>query len=172
MAKIDITAVPEKTGSGYPAPFDAPCRERLRRRLGDAGGLTQFGVNHLTLPPGAWSSQRHWHRHEDEFVFVLRGEVVLITDEGENVLRTGDCAAFKAGDANGHHLINRGAAPAMLLEVGTRHLGDRTVYPDIDMVYERGDDAFRHRDGAPYPPVENPGNKVMPPSTNRVAPTT
>jgi uncharacterized cupin superfamily protein len=153
VTRIDLANAPSRTGSGYPVPFDEPCRQRLRRRLGDAGALTQFGVNHLTLPPGAWSSQRHWHSREDEFVWVLAGEVVLVTDDGEMILRAGDCAAFRAGEPSGHHLINRGEVAALLLEVGTRDPHrDRTVYSDIDMVAEPAEDHFRHRDGAPYPP--------------------
>jgi uncharacterized cupin superfamily protein len=150
MAKIDVPAVPVRRGCAYPPPYDAPCNLRERKALGDAGSLSQFGVNLMTLPPGAWSSQRHWHSHEDEFVFVVEGELTLITDAGEEVLRPGDCAAFKAGEANGHHLVNRSGAPARLLEIGTRDAADRTVYPEADMVAEPGDDFYRHRDGAPY----------------------
>ncbi|HSZ52482.1 MAG TPA: cupin domain-containing protein [Caulobacteraceae bacterium] len=153
MKRIDIQATPVRVGSGYPPPHAAPCAARIRRRLGDAGGLTAFGVNQLTLPPGAWSSQRHWHSTEDEFVMVLSGEVVLITDAGEETLRAGDCAAFPAGEPDGHHLINRGPANAVVLEVGTRRPDDRTVYSDIDMIAEPGEDGFRHRDGAPYLPA-------------------
>lgn len=151
MKRIDIAAAPSRVGSGYPAPHDAPCAARVRRRLGDAAGLTDFGVNQLTLPPGAWSSQRHWHSAEDEFVMVLSGAVVLVTDAGEEVLRPGDCAAFPAGEADGHHLVNRGTVEAVVLEVGTRRPDDRTVYSDIDMVAEPGEPGFRHRDGRPYP---------------------
>ncbi|MGH8191927.1 MAG: cupin domain-containing protein, partial [Rhodanobacteraceae bacterium] len=107
MSRIDIDALPRRTGSSYPAPFDQPCLSRVRRQLGDACGLTDFGVNLLELQPGAWSSQRHWHSAEDEFVWVLKGEVTLIDDQGELVMRAGDCAAFAKGDANGHHLVNR-----------------------------------------------------------------
>ena len=110
MPKIDIAAVPERKGSGYPPPFDAPCAERVRQRLGNAGGLTDFGVNLMRLPPGNWSSQRHWHSHEDEFVYVLEGELTLIEDGGETVLRAGDCAAFAKGSGNGHHMINKSDA--------------------------------------------------------------
>jgi len=149
MKKIDLGAVPVRQGSGYPAPHDAACRARERQRLGDAGGLTQFGVNLLTLPPGAWSSQRHWHSAEDEFVWILEGEVTLITDDGEERLKAGDCAAFKAGEANGHHLANRSGVVARVIEVGGRDERDRTVYSDIDMVAEP--DVYRRRDGAPYP---------------------
>jgi len=152
MAKIDLAAAPVRTGTNYPAPHDAPCRPRVRRRLGDAGGLSQFGVNHLTLPPGAWSSQRHWHSHEDEFVWVLEGEVVLVTNAGETPMKSGDCAAFPAGEANGHHLVNRGTTEARVLEIGTRDPNaDRTVYSEIDMVAEPGEELYRHRDGSPYP---------------------
>ena len=151
MKKIDIEAVPLRRGSGYPSPFSGPAQARERRALGDAGGLSQFGVNLLTLPPGAWSSQRHWHSDEDEFVWVLEGELTLITEAGEEILRVGDCAAFKAGEADGHHLVNRSDAPARVLEIGTRDPDrDRTVYPDLDMVAEPGEHFFRRRDGTPY----------------------
>jgi len=151
LKKIDIAALPIRRGSAYPAPYDAPVAERVRRRLADAAGLTAFGVNHLTLAPGCWSSQRHWHSHEDEFVFVVQGEVVLITDAGEEMLVAGDCSAFKAGDADGHHLVNRSDRDAILLEVGNNvPTLDRTVYSDIDMISEPRDEFFRHRDGAPY----------------------
>ena len=99
MPKIDIAAVQARKGSGYPPPFDAPCAERVRRRLGDAGGLADFGVNLMTLPPGGWSSQRHWHSHEDELVYVLDGELTLVEDDGETVLRPGDCATFPKAPA-------------------------------------------------------------------------
>lgn len=152
MPKIDIAAVPVRRGSTYPAPFDIPCRERQRQALGDAGGLDQFGVNLITLPPGAWTSQRHWHTAEDEFVWVVRGEVVLVEDGGETVLRAGDCAAFKSGVANGHHIQNRSGEVALLLEIGTRDdVNDGCDYPDIDMVIRPGEDGLcRHRDGTPY----------------------
>src|SRR5260370_42520378 len=107
MAKrIGVTKVPVITGSSYPTAFNLPCTARARQRLGDAAGLTDFGVNRLRLPAGAWSSQRHWHSAEDEFVYVLEGEVVLVTDSGEEILRAGDCAGFKAGLRDGHHLQN------------------------------------------------------------------
>jgi uncharacterized cupin superfamily protein len=151
VKKIDIASLPVRRGSDYPAPHDVPVASRERRRLGEAVGLTAFGVNRLTLPPGAWSSQRHWHSHEDEFVVVLSGEVVLVTDAGEEVLRAGDCAAFKAGEPNGHHLINRSAADAVLLEVGNDDpVRDRCSYSDIDMVSQPGDDGYTHRDGTPF----------------------
>src|SRR3974377_1467441 len=110
MPKIDVAAVPERKGCPYPAPFDAPLVERVRRRVGKAGGLTDFGVNLMHLPPGNWSSQRHWHSHEDEFVWVLEGELTLIEDSGESVLRAGDCAAFPKDWGNRHHMIHRSGA--------------------------------------------------------------
>ena len=150
MPKIDIDAAPTRFGSAYPPPFDEPCRERKRWKLGDVAGLTQFGVNLMRLAPGVWTSQRHWHTHEDEFVFVVSGEVVLVEDEGETVLRAGDCAGFKAGVKNGHHIQNRSAAEAVLLEIGSRLPGvDGAEYPDLDMIVT-ADDVYRHRDGTPY----------------------
>lgn len=151
MPKIDRAAVPERKGSGYPAPFDAPCAERIRQRLGDAGGLEDFGVNLMRLPPGHWSSQRHWHSDEDEFVYVLEGELTLVEDAGETLLRAGDCAAFAKGSGNGHHMINRSARWAMYLEVGTRSPADVTTCSDIDIKSASTDGVFVHRDGTPYP---------------------
>ncbi|HUN94220.1 MAG TPA: cupin domain-containing protein [Burkholderiaceae bacterium] len=151
MPKIDLAAVASRSGSGYPKPFDAPCAARTRQRLGQVGGLRDFGVNRMTLPPGAWSSQRHWHSHEDEFVVVLQGEVTLVEDGGETLLRPGDCAAFPKGSGNGHHLINRSAAPAVYLEVGSRHPDDLTTCSDIDMMSSNADGRFVHKDGTPYP---------------------
>jgi uncharacterized cupin superfamily protein len=153
MAKrIEQTKIPVKTGSGYPTPFDLPCAARARQRLGDAAGLTDFGVNLLRLPPGTWSSQRHWHSAEGEFVFIVDGEVVLVTDAGEELLRSGDCAGFKAGVKDGHHLQNRSDRDAILLEVGSRRVAeDEGEYPDIDMRFLRNDAGYAHRDGTLYP---------------------
>ena len=154
-SKIDIAAAPSIKFARYPMPYDAPCSGRERRRLGDAAGLTQFGVNLLKLPPGGWSSQRHWHSAEDEFVFVLQGEVVLVTEDGEELLRAGECAGFKAGEANGHHLQNRSDAEALVLEAGSRRPGEGSVdYPDIDLVFPQGARGFQHRDGRPYAPED------------------
>jgi uncharacterized cupin superfamily protein len=150
MPKIDVGAAPGRKGSPYPAPFDAPCAERVRQRLGDAGGLTDFGVNLMHLPPGNWSSQRHWHSHEDEFVYVLQGEVTLIEDSGETLLRAGDCAAFPKGTGNGHHMINRSDMVAVYLEVGSRQPADLTTCSDIDMMSANADGRFVHKDGTPY----------------------
>jgi len=151
MAKIDVRSVPERKGSGYPAPFDAPCTNRSRKRLGDAGGLTQFGVNLLHLPPGAWSSQRHWHSAEDEFVYVLSGELTLVADDGETFLRAGDCAAFPKNVADGHHIVNKSNAVAVCLEVGTRSEDDFCSYSDIDMQIDSKVGRYTHLDGTPYP---------------------
>jgi len=151
MPKIDITKVLERRGVGYPPPFDTLSAERIRQRLGNAGGLADFGINLMRLPPGNWSSQRHWHSHEDEFVFVLEGELVLVEDGGETVLRTGDCAAFPKGTGNGHHMINRSDAVAVYLEIGSRHPDDVTTCSDIDMMSTNADGRFVHKDGAPYP---------------------
>jgi len=151
MPKIAPESAPTRFGTGYPPPYDEPCKGRRRWKLGDAAGLTQFGVNLLRLPPGQWSSQRHWHVHEDEFVYVLSGEVVLVDDDGEQVLRAGDCAGFKAGQPNGHHLQNRSGDEAVLLEVGSRRPGgDGADYPDIDLTLPEGSTRYHHRDGTPY----------------------
>jgi uncharacterized cupin superfamily protein len=150
MPKVDIEAVPVRKGTGYPEPFDAPCAERTRKRLGNAGGITDFGINLMTLPPGGWSSQRHWHSHEDEFVFVLEGELTLVEDQGETPLRAGDCAAFPKNSGNGHHLINRSGAIAIYLEVGSRHPDDLTTCSDIDMKSAHADGRFVHKDGRVY----------------------
>jgi uncharacterized cupin superfamily protein len=154
--RIETESLPIHTGSFYPPPFDQPCRARQRKRLGDAAGLTQFGINQLRLPPGAWSSQRHWHIKSDEFVYVLSGEVLLVTNEGEELLKPGDCAGFKAGDDNGHHFQNRSQQDAILLEIGTRVAGDGAHYPDIDLVHppDGRSAMYTHRDGTPYPDIK------------------
>ena len=152
MPKIDIDNAPTGHGTGYPEEFAAPCKPRRRWRLGDAVGLSQFGVNLLRLPAGAWSSQRHWHTAEDEFVWVVEGEVVLVEEDGETVLVAGDCAGFKTGVANGHRIENRTGREAVLLEVGSRRpTEDACDYPDIDMILPTGADRYFHRDGTPYP---------------------
>src|SRR6266404_6288900 len=149
--RIDLNTVQVSTGSGYPAPFDAPCAARARQRLGDAAGLTDFGVNLLRLPAGAWSSQRHWHSAEDEFVYVLEGEAVLVTDSGEEILRAGDCAGFKAGLRDGHHLQNRSPRDVVVLEIGSRKVADdEGEYPDIDLRFLKGDAGYARKNGTPY----------------------
>ena len=151
--RIDVAALPTVIGTTYPTPFDEPCRARERKRLGDAAGLTQYGVNLLRLPPGAWSSQRHWHIAQDEFVYVVAGELVLVTDDGEEVLHAGDAAGFPADDGNGHCLQNRSVADAVVLEIGTRLAHDAAHYSDIDMIAPAGGKPARYtrRDGTPYP---------------------
>jgi uncharacterized cupin superfamily protein len=151
LPKIEINSVPARHGVGYPAEFARLTADRLRRRLGDAGGLTDFGINITSLPPGNWSSQRHWHSHEDECVFILEGELVLIEDEGETILRAGDFAAFPKNSGNGHHMINRSTTTALYIEVGSRHPDDLTMCSDVDMQSANADGLFRHKDGRPYP---------------------
>jgi uncharacterized cupin superfamily protein len=150
MPKLDVANVPAHKGTGYPTQFNAFSADRLRQRLGDAGGLVDFGVNLTSLPPGNWSSQRHWHSQEDEFVYVLEGELVLVEDGGEAVLRAGDCAAFPKGTGNGHHMINRSQARAVYLELGSRHPDDLTTCSDVDMMSANADGRFVHKDGTPY----------------------
>ena len=138
--------------NSYPAPFHEPCHERELRQLGDEAGLTQFGVNLTTLPPGAWSAQRHWHTSEDEFVYILEGELVLVSDDGEQTLGPGTAAGFPAGKRDGHHLVNRSDKPACFIETGTRAESDEGEYPDIDMKFEYGHSytRFLHKNGVPY----------------------
>ncbi len=157
--RIDVAALQGVVGTLYPPPFDVPCRARERTKLGDPAGLTQFGVNLLRLPPGAWSSQRHWHTAGDEFIYVLAGEIVLVTDEGDEVLRAGDGAGFPAGDTNGHCLQNRSDREAQVLEIGTRAAGDIGHYSDIDMIApaEGKPAAYTHRDGTPYEGIRRRG---------------
>jgi uncharacterized cupin superfamily protein len=150
----DPMAVEPTTGTGYPEPFRAPCLARVKRRLGDAVGLENFGVNLTILPPGQWSSQRHWHGKQDEFVYILEGEATLVTDAGETVLTAGMAAGFKAGQADGHHLINKSDKPVTYLEIGDRLPGDTADYPDIDLTindtWPDGRYRFRHKNGEPY----------------------
>jgi len=160
--KIDPATLAPVLGTRYPPPFDKRCLSRERTKLGDAAGLTQFGVNLLRLPPGAWSSQRHWHSYSDEFVFVLSGEVTLVTNEGAEILRAGEAAGFKAGDQNGHCLQNRSSADVTALEVGTRVAEDSAAYSDIDMLAPAGGKPaeYTRRDGTPYEGIERRGKKA------------
>ncbi|WP_075293353.1 cupin domain-containing protein [Pararhizobium arenae] len=130
MPKVDIKAIPVQKGTGYPPEFAIASAERLRHRLGDAGGLLDFGVNLTCLPPGNWSSQRHWHSHEDEFVYLIAGELTLVEDSGETVLCPGDCAAFPKGTGNGHHMINKSNEVATYLEIGSCHRDDLITCSD------------------------------------------
>jgi uncharacterized cupin superfamily protein len=150
---IDPATLPARRGSGYPEPFRKEVERRVKRALGDPCGLTQFGANLVELPPGCWSSQRHWHSHEDEFVYVLEGELTLVTDAGEQIMCAGMAAGFPAGSGDGHHLINRTDRPALYLEVGTRREDvDEVDYPDIDMAVRQGPDGQRYvrKSGEPY----------------------
>jgi uncharacterized cupin superfamily protein len=156
MPKIDIDTLKVDTYTGYPEPFRQAVLGRERKRLGNAVGLDQFGVNLSRLKPGAASSQRHWHQNEDELVYVLEGELVLCEDGGETVLKPGDAAGWKAGVPNGHCLVNRTDRDAVYLEIGSRAARETATYPDIDMRAERDDKGMRylHKDGAPYPGSE------------------
>ena len=149
MKKIDPAAAPRSEGSRYPAPYNEPCKQRRSIRLGDAAGLTQFGVNLLTLDPGVWSSQRHWHEKEDEFIYVLSGEVVLATDQGAETMRAGDSAGFKAGVRDGHHLRNETKDAATILVVGTRDDADWGEYSDIDMKFLPSGGGYVRKNGEP-----------------------
>lgn len=146
-------SVDAKTGTSYPQPFRNEVLTRSKRVLGDLFALTKFGVNLVELPPGSWSSQRHWHTHEDEFIYVLDGEITLETDAGLQVLTAGMVAGFPGGEPNGHHLINNGDAPARYLEIGDRDADDEVFYPDIDLQLTadgEGGRVFTRRDGTPY----------------------
>jgi uncharacterized cupin superfamily protein len=154
MPKIDTAKIPLDSINMYPDPFWQPIKGRERKRLGNAVGLSQVGVNLTALKPGTWSSQRHWHRNEDEFIYLLEGEVVLCEEHGETVLKPGDAAGWKANSGIGHCLINRGTRDAVYIEVGTRVVNDTVVYSDIDMRLERDKNGARylHKNGEPYPP--------------------
>ncbi len=152
MPRIDIEAEADHGGCSYPHPFREICQGASWKKLGDAAGLSDFGVNLVRLPPGKWSSQRHWHTSEDEFVMMLEGEVVAVENDGDHLLKAGDCIGWKAGQANGHCLQNRSSSDAVYLEVGSRRpQTDACDYPDIDMTAHPGEPFYRHRDGTPYP---------------------
>jgi uncharacterized cupin superfamily protein len=157
LPALNPETVPVQTGSDYPGPFAVDPGDRTKRKVGDALGLTIFGVNLVTLPPGCWSSQRHWHSRQDEFVYMISGEMTLVTDGGEQVLTAGMMAGFPAGSGDGHHAINKSDADAVYLEVGDRTEDDECDYPDIDMLTRWIDDEerFVHKDGTPYdaPPL-------------------
>ena len=144
--------VPGTQGSNYPDAFKPRVAGRIKQRLGDVLGLKNFGVNRTTLKPGAASALRHWHAKQDEFIYVLEGELVLVTDGGEQVLTAGMAAGFPSGHADGHHLVNRSAADAVYIEVGDRTPGDAVTYPDDDIVARLVDGRWTvtHKDGTPY----------------------
>ncbi|HZS69203.1 MAG TPA: cupin domain-containing protein [Burkholderiales bacterium] len=150
---LDPATVEERRGSGYPEPFKSRMGDRMKRRLAAACGLKNLGVNLVTLGPDGQSALRHWHTLEDEFVYVLEGEVVLVTNEGEQTLRAGMCAGYPAGSKNGHHFINRSQKPAKYLEMGTNVPGDTAFYPDDDLrLIETENDGmvYAHKDGRRY----------------------
>lgn len=154
MPKIKCEDIKTTIGTRYPEPYDRKCNARITVELSDGGDLTQFAVHHVTLPAGKWASQRHWHSHEDEFVYILSGECVLIDDAGETILKSGDCTAHKAGEANGHHLVNKSQADVEFLIVGTRNpQEDHCHYPDINLDLPANGEAMRtfsRKDGSPY----------------------
>jgi uncharacterized cupin superfamily protein len=153
MPKIDIAQAEVRTKGVYPLPYRSVTDGREKAALGNVAGLTQFGVNLTRLKPGAASALRHWHEQEDEFVYVLEGELVLIEDDGEMPLKPGDCAGFKAGVPNGHQLVNKSQRDVVYLEIGTRAANERAHYPDVDLVLERDARGMRflHKSGEPYP---------------------
>jgi uncharacterized cupin superfamily protein len=150
MPKLHLDSIPQTNATGYPAPFDEPVAGRWYRRLAPASALTRLGASHVTLDPGAWSSQRHWHAEEDELLVMLAGEAVLVEDDGETVVRPGDICAWPAGARAGHHLQNRSADVCVFVAISA---GDRSKdhgeYPDIDMRF--GPDGYTRKDGTPYP---------------------
>jgi uncharacterized cupin superfamily protein len=152
LSALDPKSVTPRTGTIYPPEFAGPLKGREKRTLGDAFGLTQYGVNLTTLAPGSWSAQRHWHEKEDEFIFVIEGNITLIDDAGEHLLKPGMCAGFKAGVANGHHLVNKTKSFATYLEIGTRSADEVAAYPDVDMkaVKTAGKFAVTRKDGTGF----------------------
>jgi uncharacterized cupin superfamily protein len=149
LRAIDVTA---QTSSVYPVQFTKEIQGREKRALGDAFGLTQYGVNLATLAPGSWSAQRHWHEVEDEFIYVVDGEITLVDNDGEHLLSKGMCVGFKAGTSNAHKLVNKSAKPASYLEVGLRSPEERVTYPDVDLkgVKSGGKFSFSKKDGTLY----------------------
>jgi len=149
MPKLDLEAIEPTNRTGYPAPYDAPMAGRHYRRLAPAAGIEDFGVSHVTLEPGGISSQRHWHEGEDELVVMLAGEAVLIEDQGERAMRPGDIAAFPKGVPDGHHLVNRSAAPCTFVAIG-KPAGSDCHYPDIDLHLDAATGAYVHKDKRAY----------------------
>lgn len=149
MPKIDIEAIPQSNRTGYPAPFDVPVAGRYWRRLAPVGGLTEMGASHVVLKPGGWSSQRHWHDHEDELLVMLTGEAVLVEDSGRTLLRPGDVCAWPKGIENGHHLINESDTDCSFIAVSAGDRNGTGAYSDIDMTFDG--QGYFHKDGTPYP---------------------
>ena len=149
MPKLDLDAIPQTNATGYPSPWREEMTKRHYRRLGPVSGLGDFGVSHVTLEPGGVSSQRHWHEEEDEFVVMLEGEAVLEEEEGETLMRAGDCASFPKGVANGHRLVNRSGSPCVFIAIG-KHALSNCHYPDIDLHLDGATSRFTRKDGTPY----------------------
>jgi uncharacterized cupin superfamily protein len=149
---IDPMSLEPRTGSGYPEPYRSRCLPREKRALGDAFGLTKIGINQTILPPGKESSMRHWHTHEEEFIYLLSGELVLITDAGEQALKPGMCVGFPLNTRDGHQLVNRGSQPAVYLEVSNRDPQDGAHYPDVDLQFHGVGAAvkFTRKDGSQF----------------------
>ena len=155
MPKLELDALPQTNATGYPAPFDAIVEGRWYRRLAPVAGLTLMGASHVTLAPGGYSSQRHWHRGQDELVVMIAGEAVLIDDSGETLVRAGDVLAFPAGEANGHHMHNRSGEPCVFVAISAgAGAADSGVYSDIDMVFDA--EGYARKDGTRYPAVRLP----------------
>lgn len=150
MPKIHLDQIPQTNRTGYPPPYDKDVAGRHYRRIGKASGLTEIGVSHVVLDPGAWSSQRHWHNGLDEFVVILEGEAVLVEDDGETVLRAGDCASFPKDVPNGHHLVNRSDRPCVFLAIDNRRGEGDCHYPDADLRWDVANQRYTHTDGTPY----------------------
>ena len=149
MPKLDLDSIPQSNATGYPPEYAGVVKDRWYRRLAPASGISDFGFSHVTLKPGAWSSQRHWHEGEDEFVVMLSGEAVLVDNDGEHVMRSGDVAAFPMGDGNGHVLQNRSDADCVFIAVGKPQTSD-CHYPDIDMHLFKDIPEQRRKDGSPF----------------------
>lgn len=150
MPKVDLDAIPQVNTTGYPPPFNEPVQERWYRRLAPPVGISDFAASHVTLKPGAWSSQRHWHNGEDEMLVMISGEAVLIEDDGRTIMCAGDIAAWPKGNTNGHHLINESDSDCVFVALGGGKQYDTGGgYSDIDMLFTP--DGYTHRDGTPYP---------------------
>ena len=149
MPKLDLAAIPQTNATGYPPPYDEPVAGRMYRRLAPASGMEKLRASHVVLKPGAWSSQRHWHREVDELLVMLSGEAVLIEDQGESTVRPGDIIAWPAGVANGHHLQNRSDEDCVFVVAAAgEYEADSGEYSDIDMVFDGG--GYAHKDGTRY----------------------
>lgn len=149
MPKIDLDAIPLNNSTGYPEPHNQAVQGRWKRGLASVAGISDFGINHVTLKPGAWSSQRHWHEGEDEFVVMIAGEATLIDDNGRTPLVAGDCVAFPKGDGNGHHIANEGQADCTFIAIG-RQPQSPCHYSDIDLMFDWQRQGYFHKDGSDF----------------------